>query len=586
MSLKAELETWAAALKAYDEEDFEKALDLFSRIADSSKILTNMGLIYATLGEHEAAVEQFNAATQLDQYLAVAYFQCGVSNFLLGRYDLSLRDFEEAFLYLRGNQNINYEQLGLKFKLYSAEVLFNKGLSQIYMGNLDGGLRDMQDARMEKATEEHNVIDDAIGDRGEGYTVFSIPVGVLYRPSENKLKNTRTKDYMGKAKLIATESAEEAYTEFTGINRAKRGFTGTGAPIASESDLAAAAAAAPGGLSRSQTVPPPRMTVDDTRPANLMRSRTALGSGSGVPSGAGGAGGGLQRSMTMRPPPSPQNAPGGGPTRALSVRNKNMNMNMNMGGGQNVRSPTGGTPPPPPEKNSSNTLEVSGMGGGPRVTEIYDDYINGYGEEPAPPVPPPVAGPGAGGAGGAGGGGRVAAWARNNANPANQPSRAPSTRAPSAYSSFTSGSMRRKPTRRPTMGGGAGGSSRGGAGRPMSPYEEEEEGYVSGEYDDPPVLYELTKIRVKLHYADEVRGMTMPPEISWEEFQAKVYKKFEKRPPPSSNMGGELGMKFRDEDGGTVSLRDDSDFELAIETARELAKGRAEGKLEIWVTDV
>lgn len=30
MSLKAELETWAAALKAYDEEDFEKALELFS----------------------------------------------------------------------------------------------------------------------------------------------------------------------------------------------------------------------------------------------------------------------------------------------------------------------------------------------------------------------------------------------------------------------------------------------------------------------------------------------------------------------------------------------------------------------------
>lgn len=30
MSLKAELESWAAALKAYDEEDFEKSLDLFS----------------------------------------------------------------------------------------------------------------------------------------------------------------------------------------------------------------------------------------------------------------------------------------------------------------------------------------------------------------------------------------------------------------------------------------------------------------------------------------------------------------------------------------------------------------------------
>jgi hypothetical protein len=31
-----------------------------------------MGLIYATLGEHEAAVERFADATQLDQYLAVA----------------------------------------------------------------------------------------------------------------------------------------------------------------------------------------------------------------------------------------------------------------------------------------------------------------------------------------------------------------------------------------------------------------------------------------------------------------------------------------------------------------------------------
>ena len=72
MSLKAELEAWAAALKAYDEEDFDKALELFGAIADSSKILVNMGLIYATLGEHELATEQFNAATSLDQYLAVS----------------------------------------------------------------------------------------------------------------------------------------------------------------------------------------------------------------------------------------------------------------------------------------------------------------------------------------------------------------------------------------------------------------------------------------------------------------------------------------------------------------------------------
>lgn len=35
-------------------------------------------------------------------------------------------------------------------------------------------MQDMEEARKEKVTEEHNVIDEAIRDGGEGYTVFSI----------------------------------------------------------------------------------------------------------------------------------------------------------------------------------------------------------------------------------------------------------------------------------------------------------------------------------------------------------------------------------------------------------------------------
>ena len=73
----------------------------------------------------------------------------------------------------------NYEQLGLNFRLFSAEVLFNKGLSLIYMKRMQEGLADMEAGRREKATPEHNVIDDAIRERAEGYTVFSI-VSVIY----------------------------------------------------------------------------------------------------------------------------------------------------------------------------------------------------------------------------------------------------------------------------------------------------------------------------------------------------------------------------------------------------------------------
>lgn len=186
---------------------------------------------------------------------------------------------------------------------------------------------------------------------------------------------------------------------------------------------------------------------------------------------------------------------------------------------------------------------------------------------------------------------RVAAWARSNANGAPAVStpqqgafvqRAGTRSAPgSSYapSSYGGGSVRRRVTRRNT--------SR------RSAYEEEEEGYASGEDFDGP--FELIKIRVKviktssdlakreltvaqLHYDDDVRGMALTPETPFEEFMDKVTAKFGK------DING-LTLKFKDEDGGKVSLRDESDYELAIETARESSKGKPEGKLEIWCMD-
>jgi len=542
MSLKAELETWASALKAYDEEDFEKSLDLFSRIADSSKILTNMGLIYATLGEHEAAVERFIEATGLDQFLAVAYFQCGVSNFLLARYELAFKDFEEALLYLRGNQAINYEQLGLNFKLFSAEVLFNKGLAQIYLGNMQQGLADMEEARGCKATDEHNVIDDAIQDRGEGYTVFSIPVGVLYRPSDKKLKNSITKDYMGKAKLVAASDPLDTYTSFTGATRLKQGISPSNVFV--EGPIFDTA-----NLSRSATVPGASKVDDLPQQSALGRSKTTLNvpaNARELTSGSKEDTSALTRANTfITPSRASPNVAMGGPARGLSVRRP-------------TASPTGGggaeRAPEPPTKDPDN-----------RLTEFYDDYLDSYSESAPPPIPrgeSPANGPPD----------RVAAWARTNANANYPPGRFGSRSAPTsnyAPSSYGGGSIRRKLSRRPTQ-------SRALSSRIQSSYEEEEEGYVSGEYEDGP--FELTKIRVKLHYQEDVRGMALVPEMSFEEFLDKVTSKFGK------NING-LTLKFKDEDGGKVTLRDDMDYELAIETARESSKGKPEGKLEIWCVD-
>ena len=73
--------------------------------------------------------------------------------------------------------------------------------------------------------------------------------------------------------------------------------------------------------------------------------------------------------------------------------------------------------------------------------------------------------------------------------------------------------------------------------------------------------------------------MAIDASLSFEDFMERITTKFGK------SFGG-LGMKFKDEDGGKVTLRDEMDYELAIETARETAKGKPEGRLEIWCTDV
>ena len=112
-------------------------------------------------------MQYYQRAVKYDQYLAVAYFQQGVSNFLLGDFEEALSNFNDTLLYLRGNKCIDYQQLGLNFKLYSCEALFNRGLCYIYLQETDIGMKDLTFAAKEKSAQTHDVIDEAIKDRAE-----------------------------------------------------------------------------------------------------------------------------------------------------------------------------------------------------------------------------------------------------------------------------------------------------------------------------------------------------------------------------------------------------------------------------------
>ena len=72
----------------------------------------------------------------------------------------------------------SYEQIGLKFKLYSAEILFNQALAYFRMNQTGSGMQLLEQASREKQIPEHGVIDQAIATFGRDFTVFSLPPGM------------------------------------------------------------------------------------------------------------------------------------------------------------------------------------------------------------------------------------------------------------------------------------------------------------------------------------------------------------------------------------------------------------------------
>lgn len=543
MSLKQQIQTWSDALDAYEAQDFEGCIELFDTIADESKILFNMGLVHATIGSHEQAVEHFGTAVAMDRYLAVAYFQSGVSNFLLGRYPEARRDFDDTYIYLRENTTIDYEQLGLKFRLYSCEVLFNRGLSSIYMGQMDEGLADLRVAATEKQTEEHGVIDEALGDRGEGYTVFSIPVGVLYRPSANKLKNLKTKNYLGAATVIAATDSNDAFTGFTGSTLARNATLLRSAAVFGADGKGAGSDAQDRnpGLARSKTTAPrlERPIRDDITPTPLRRNNTAAPA---APTRGPALGLGLNRSNTL------PDKPGGGGRgeREQPFRN-------------------GAGLPTPPGSDELAVLRTAEFPPSQRDTTYSGALDAYYDETPPPPIPTlPLMNMNQGPEGQPRE--RVEKWARQQ-NYGGLPTGQSLSRNPSA-----SDNGAKKPLMRSnTMGGG------------RLIVEQDDFGPTTGisredAYEGTVVAErEMSKVRIKLRYRGDTRGMSISPDMGLEDFIERVRRKFESE--------SDLPMQYKDVDGTLVSLIDSDDWESAIDEARENARGKSEGKLEIFIAE-
>uniref|UniRef100_A0AAA9T2K7 Neutrophil cytosol factor 2 n=1 Tax=Bos taurus TaxID=9913 RepID=A0AAA9T2K7_BOVIN len=126
MSLAEAISLWNEGVLAADKKDWKGALDAFTGVQDPhSRICFNVGCIYTILGNLPEAEKAFTKSINRDKHLAVSYFQRGMLYYQMEKYDSAIKDLKEALTQLRGNQLIDYKILGLQFKLFACEVLYN-----------------------------------------------------------------------------------------------------------------------------------------------------------------------------------------------------------------------------------------------------------------------------------------------------------------------------------------------------------------------------------------------------------------------------------------------------------------------------
>ncbi|XP_070253780.1 neutrophil cytosol factor 2 isoform X3 [Myotis yumanensis] len=132
------------------------------------------------------------------------------------KYDSAITDLKEALAQLRGNQLIDYKILGLQFKLFACEVLYNIAFMHAKKEEWKKAEEHLALAMSMKSEPRHSKIDKAMECvwKQKLYEPVVIPVGRLFRPNERQVAQLVKKDYLGKATVVASVVDQDSFSGF------------------------------------------------------------------------------------------------------------------------------------------------------------------------------------------------------------------------------------------------------------------------------------------------------------------------------------------------------------------------------------
>ncbi|KFW10544.1 Neutrophil cytosol factor 2, partial [Eurypyga helias] len=217
MSLVETIRLWQEGVCAADGKEWRAALDAFTAVQNPpAKICFNIGCIHLVLGKLPEAEEAFTRSIGCDKHLAVAYFQRATVFYRRQNHEKAIEDFKEALAQLRGNQLIDYKILGLRYRLFACEILYNIALVYATTEDWKKAEEYLTLAVSMKSEPQHNKIERAMDAilKQKLCELVAIPAGKLFRPNEKQVAQLEKKDYLGKAMVVASVVDKDDFSGF------------------------------------------------------------------------------------------------------------------------------------------------------------------------------------------------------------------------------------------------------------------------------------------------------------------------------------------------------------------------------------
>lgn len=378
--------------------------------------------------------------------------------------------------------------------------------------------------------------------------MFSIPVGVLYRPNAAKVKNLKTKDYLGKAWLIAQSDRDQ------GAEHHWRPMVIDKAALEDREGVSFAATNLVqknlGSRTRQHSEPPLNRNVFPPTPPPEDRSTS---------NGSAAAGILHHRSSSLRTARPPR----------LDLDRAGASLDRRPGPGENA--------PPPPGKPRIGTTRTASE---PRGPPSRHQNLRGSGPDAS------------------------RGWPRGHRRNLSDSNFSPESEY--GYTDSHNNVVYTSPHSLSNAGWG-----RGGRHQPPQ-YIDEEDEYGSDECDGEPLhdgafeivgtapggsgsspvqqrrtrsparysrransrRPEVRRFRTKVHAPDDIRYIMVGPTVEYAEFEARIREKFGFQCP--------LKVKVQDE-GDMITMVDQEDLDLLLSSAREVARreGSEMGKMEV-----